>query len=58
MKVLFVTGYKGGMPAYGIFTEDGKDIAAADGPLAIDTCTSCHTGYQAFCKNGQCGTKK
>ena len=58
MKVLFVTGHKGGSPVYGVFTEDGKDITAASGPLAADTCTSCHTGYQAFCKGGQCGTKK
>ena len=36
----------------------GKDITAASGPLAAETCTTCHTGYQAFCKGGQCGTKK
>ena len=58
MKVLFVTGYKNGSPAYGVFTEAGKDITAASGPLAAQTCTTCHTGYQAFCKVGQCGTKK
>lgn len=58
MKVLFVTGYKGGTPAYGVFTEEGKDITAAAGPLAAGTCTSCHTGYQSFCKNGQCGSKQ
>ncbi|HRK57030.1 MAG TPA: hypothetical protein PLQ67_05850 [Burkholderiaceae bacterium] len=58
MKVLFVTGHKNGAPAYGVFTEDGKDITAASGPLASQTCTTCHTGYQAFCKVGQCGTKK
>lgn len=58
MKVLFVTGSKGGKPTYGIYTEDGKDISAGEGPLATETCSSCHTGYQAFCKSGQCGTKK
>lgn len=58
MKVLFVTGHKGGNAVYGVFTEDGKDITAASGPLAAETCTSCHSGYQAFCKGGQCGTKK
>lgn len=58
MKVLFVTGHKGGAPVYGAFTEDGKDITAASGPLAAETCTTCHSGYQAFCKGGQCSTKK
>lgn len=58
MKVLFVSGHKGGKPGYGVYKEDGKDITAASGPLAIDTCSTCHTGYQAFCKNGQCGSKK
>jgi hypothetical protein len=58
MKVLFVTGHINGAAVYGAFTEDGKDITAATGPLAAETCTTCHTGYQAFCKSGQCGTKK
>ena len=60
LKVLFVTAIKGGQPAYGVFTEDGKDIAAGDpsSPLATKTCVTCHTGYQAFCINGQCGTHK
>ena len=58
MKVLFVTGHKGRKPVYGVYTEDGKDITAASGPLAAETCTTCHTGYQAYCKNGQCGIKK
>lgn len=58
MKVLFVTGHKGGNAIYGAFTEDGKDITAASGPLAAETCTTCHTGYQSFCKGGQCSTKK
>lgn len=55
MKVLFVTGYKGGKAQYGVFTEDGKDITAASGPLASETCRTCHTGYTSFCANGQCG---
>ncbi len=58
MKVLLVSGHKNGAAVYGAFTEDGKDITAASGPLAAETCTTCHTGYQAFCKGGQCGTKK
>lgn len=58
MKVLFVTGHKNGADVYGVFTEDGKDITAASGPLAADTCATCHSGYQAFCKSGQCGTRK
>ncbi len=58
MKALFVTTYTGGKPTYNVFTEDGKDATAASGPLAAATCVTCHTGYQAFCKNGQCGSKK
>lgn len=58
MKVLFVTAHKDGKPVYGVYTEDGKDIAAASGPLAPSTCVACHTGYQSFCKGGQCGVAK
>ena len=58
MKALFVTTYVGGKPTYNVFTEDGKDATAPSGPLAAATCNTCHTGYQAFCKNGQCGSKK
>lgn len=55
MKVLFVTGHAGGTAKYGVYTEDGKDIAAPSGPLAIETCRTCHTGYASFCVTGQCG---
>ena len=58
MKVLFVTAHKGGSAAYGVFTEDGKNITANDGPLSAGTCMTCHTGYSAFCVNGQCGKLK
>jgi len=58
MKVLFVTGHSGGNVAYGVFTEDGKDLGASSGPLDLGKCRLCHTGYQAFCLNGQCGTTK
>ncbi len=58
MKALFVTTYVDGKPTYNVFTEDGKEATAASGPLAAATCVTCHTGYQAFCKNGQCGSKK
>ena len=58
MKVLFVSGHKGGSPVYGVFSEDGKDITAKDGPLAAITCKTCHTGYASFCVNGQCGKIK
>lgn len=56
LKVLFVTGYKGGKAIYGVFTEDGKDATAADGILSAQFCRDCHTGYSAFCTNGQCGS--
>jgi len=55
LKVLFVSGHKGGKPVYGVYLEDGKDIAAKEGPLALSTCVTCHTGYKSFCVNGQCG---
>ena len=55
LKVLFVTGSVQGKPAYGVFLEDGKDIAAKDGALATQTCITCHTGYKSFCVEGQCG---
>jgi hypothetical protein len=56
LSVLFVTGYQQGQPAYGVYKEDGSDITAADpaSPLSTHTCRTCHTGYQAFCTNGQC----
>lgn len=58
MKVLFVTAHEGGKPFYAVYTEDGKNITGKSGGLAAETCVACHTGYQSFCKNGQCGTKK
>lgn len=58
MKAIFLTTHQGGKPVYSVHTEDGKDVTAASGPLAASTCVTCHTGYQAFCKGGQCGAKK
>lgn len=55
LKVLFVLGHKKGKPVYGVFQENGKDIAAKKGILATSTCVTCHTGYKSFCINGQCG---
>ncbi|HET8707494.1 MAG TPA: hypothetical protein VFM46_14410 [Pseudomonadales bacterium] len=56
LKVLFVTAHKGGQPSYAVFTEDGKDVTGSAPSLTAETCSSCHTGYHAFCVNGQCGT--
>lgn len=56
-KLLLVTEHKGGKPYYGVFTEDGKKVVS-DGPLSAETCQSCHTAYQSFCKNGQCGSRQ
>jgi hypothetical protein len=58
MQILFVTGYKSGQAVYSAFKEDGTDITAADpsSPLSTQTCTTCHTGYEAFCVNGQCAS--
>lgn len=57
MKLLFVTEYKGGKPLYGIYTEGGKDASAAKSGsgLTPQECRTCHTGYKAYCSNGQCG---
>ena len=59
LKVLFVTTYKANKPLYSIYTEDGQDAAGADGSgLSPNDCRTCHTGYGAFCLNGQCATQK
>lgn len=58
LKLLFVTGHKNGAPAYAVFKEDGTDATGADGILSANTCRVCHTGYGAFCNNGQCGSMK
>ena len=59
LKVLFVTTYKGNKPLYSIYTEDGQDAANKPGSgLNPNDCRTCHTGYGAFCLNGQCATKQ
>ena len=59
LKVLFVTTYKDNKPLYSIYTEDGTDASNAVGSgLNPNDCRTCHTGYGAFCLNGQCATKK
>ncbi|MCF6310358.1 MAG: hypothetical protein L3J19_07830 [Sulfurimonas sp.] len=59
LKVLFVTTYKGNKPLYSIYTEDGQDAANVEGSgLNPNDCRTCHTGYGAFCLNGQCATLK
>ena len=59
LKVLFITTYKGNKPLYSIYTEDGQDAANVPGSgLSPKDCRTCHTGYGAFCLNGQCATKQ
>lgn len=59
LKVLFVTTYKNNKPLYSIYTESGQDAAGAQGSgLNPNDCRTCHTGYSAFCLNGQCATQK
>lgn len=59
LKVLFVTTYKGNKPFYSIYTEDGQDAANKPGSgLNPRDCRTCHSGYGAFCVNGQCATQK
>ena len=56
LKVIFVTTYKNNKPLYGAFTEDGKDVTSKIGSgLHPKDCRTCHSGYSAFCVNGQCG---
>lgn len=57
MGVLMVTTYENGSPVYQVFSEDGKDITAAEGPLSAATCSACHADARS-CVNGQCGTIK
>jgi hypothetical protein len=57
MGTLMVTTYEENRPVYQVFSEDGKDITAAEGPLAAATCSACHADADA-CVNGQCGTAK
>lgn len=57
VKLLLVTAHQGGKPVYAVFTETGEKVVTS-GPLSVETCQTCHTGYQAFCKNGQCGSKQ
>ena len=58
MGVLFVTGHKQGEAVYSVFKEDGTDITATDpsSPLSVETCATCHSGYEAFCVKGQCAS--
>jgi len=57
LKVLFVTQWKNNKPLYGIYTQTGQDAANVVGSgLNPQDCKQCHTGYQAFCINGQCAT--
>ncbi len=46
LKLLFVTGHKGGTPMYSVFKEDGTDVtdAAAASPLSAGVCRECHSG--------------
>lgn len=58
VRLLLVTAHINGKPNYAVYNEDGKNVTQASGPLSIETCTNCHTGYQAYCINGQCGKKR
>jgi len=58
VKLLLVTAHTNGKPHYAVFNEDGKNVTPPSGPLAAETCENCHTGYRAYCVNGQCGKKR
>ncbi len=56
LKAIMFTGYHNGTPVYRTYGEDGSNLTNAMPPLTEETCVVCHTGYEAFCFNGQCGT--
>ena len=56
LRAIMFTGYNGGMPVYRTYGEDGNNLTNAMPSLSEETCVVCHTGYEAFCTNGQCGT--
>ncbi|MCB1875919.1 MAG: hypothetical protein KDH88_08095 [Chromatiales bacterium] len=60
LGVLFVTGHHGGKALYGVFKEDGTDITSAEAGngLSAGVCRECHSGYSAFCVEGQCGSRR
>ncbi|MBT3308139.1 MAG: hypothetical protein HOL04_06640 [Gammaproteobacteria bacterium] len=58
LKAIMFTGYSNGLPVYRTYGEDGKNLTNAMPQLSEETCIVCHTGYEAFCLNGQCGTAK
>ena len=59
IKTLFVTTFKDNKPFYSIYKEDGSDVSSSAGTgLNPNDCRSCHTGYSAFCLNGQCATQE
>ncbi len=57
LGLLFVTGHKTGQAQYAVYKEDGTDVTEANSEsiLSANFCRACHTGYAAFCVNGQCG---
>jgi len=58
LKILFVTEWKSNKPLYGIYLENGTDAANVVGSgLNPQDCRTCHTGYGAFCSNGQCASE-
>ena len=59
LKILFVTEWKNNKPLYGVYLENGTDAANKVGTgLNPNDCRKCHTGYGAFCINGQCASAK
>lgn len=53
LGMLMVTTWEEGTPVYQVFTEDGEEITADDGPLSAGACAECHT--DPSCVAGQCG---
>lgn len=58
VHLLLVTAHEKGQPKYAVYSEEGENVTQPRGPLSVETCTNCHTGFQAYCINGQCGQKR
>ncbi len=56
MKLLFVTRHTGQQPLYYVYTEDGKDVTGSRPNLNAEVCSSCHNGFNSYCRQGQCGS--
>lgn len=59
MQLIFATEHKGGQASYAVFKENGEKVSVEAGHvLSPEKCLECHTGYSAYCVEGQCGAQQ